>query len=80
MRMGRSSSHEPNSQPQVGRRRLRRRLGLGMFLPVVGLLLAACAGTSTPAASSVGGAKPVQGGTASFAMATGDDFSWIWPM
>ncbi len=80
MRMGRSSSQEPSSQPRAERRRFRRRFGVGMLLPVAGLVLAACAGTSTPAASTGAGAKPVQGGTVSYAMATGDDFSWIWPM
>ncbi len=57
----------------------RRGLVAGSLLCVAGLGLAACASTSTPSAKSVTG-KPQKGGTASLAMATGDDFSWIFPL
>jgi peptide/nickel transport system substrate-binding protein len=56
----------------------RRRRLAGLVLACAGVLvLAACAGTAAP--SSVTG-KPVQGGTANYAMGVGDTFSWIFPL
>ncbi len=57
-----------------------KRAAVGFTLAcVAGLVLTACAGTATPV-SSGGSGKPIKGGTASYAMATGDQFSWIFPL
>jgi peptide/nickel transport system substrate-binding protein len=69
-------------QPELStrRRRLRGVSALSLFC-AAGLALSACAGTTGPSGSggSTGG-TPVKGGTASLAMATGDQFSWMFPL
>ena len=42
------------------------------------LVAAGCTGTATNSGSSSG--PPVKGGTATFALAVGQDFSWIFPI
>ncbi len=66
---------------RAGRRRARRaRIATlpAALLCVLSLVLAACGGAAPTAPSS--GAKAITGGTASYAMPNGDDFSWMFPL
>ncbi len=71
-----SSSRTGAARPPRAKRGRARAL---VLVAVAGMALAACAG-STPAGSTAPSGKAEKGGTASLAMATGDTFSWIFPL
>ncbi len=73
-RRRRSAMHP--SVPRAGRGR--RRVAMVGLASAAMLGLAACAGTATP--TSAPNAKPVSGGTANYALAVGNVFSWIFPL
>lgn len=55
-----------------------RRTASVVFASVFALVLAAC--TTTATTSTPTGGKPVSGGTATYALAVGDSFSWMLPL
>lgn len=64
--------------PLVTGYRPRRRVAGAVYASVCALVLAAC--TSTTSSGTAKGGKPLSGGTASYALAAGDDFSWMLPL